>query len=449
MVKIWELTQGGAGAGAAAAMTWWSLDAPATGHALGMLALAADVRRDRARRADRRPDPSRCASCSKTRRAPATWRWRSATEMAVTETLELQDGLHAAARPRPRRGRSSTACCRGASRAAEIERIDALDGSDVRRARRGAGRRERARHDARELSRARPLHAARAVHDRARFQHNQLARLRRRSFEVLARPVRVRAPSSTCAARATDRRAASSANCSAPTALRVPQVDPEAVEQALVAAPVAAHAHRQVEVDLQPSSRSSSRRAAVPIALIMRPRGADQDPLLGLALHPDQRPHARQALARAFDLLDDHLDRVGTSWKVRRITASRISSASSSSRGWSEDVLRLEHERPLGHQRARGARPAPRTPVAGARRDREDLRRRPRARPPARSTASVAARDSRSTLFTAIVTGALALGERLRDEAVAGPDSLLAVEHQQRRVGSPRAPAARAWPSAR
>ncbi len=32
------------------------------------------------------------------------------------------------------------------------------------------------------------LQAARAVHDRARFQHNQLARLRRRQFEVIAVP---------------------------------------------------------------------------------------------------------------------------------------------------------------------------------------------------------------------------------------------------------------------
>ncbi len=30
--------------------------------------------------------------------------------------------------------------------------------------------------------------AARAVHDRARFQHNQLARLRRRSFDVVGIP---------------------------------------------------------------------------------------------------------------------------------------------------------------------------------------------------------------------------------------------------------------------
>jgi hypothetical protein len=32
------------------------------------------------------------------------------------------------------------------------------------------------------------VRTARAVHDRARFQHNQLARLRRRSFDVVGVP---------------------------------------------------------------------------------------------------------------------------------------------------------------------------------------------------------------------------------------------------------------------
>ena len=32
------------------------------------------------------------------------------------------------------------------------------------------------------------VHAARSVHDRARFQQNQLARLRRRSFDVVGVP---------------------------------------------------------------------------------------------------------------------------------------------------------------------------------------------------------------------------------------------------------------------
>ena len=61
MVKIWQLTQGRRGTrGRAGGYDLVILDAPATGHALGMLALAADLRRDRARRADRRADTRRC-----------------------------------------------------------------------------------------------------------------------------------------------------------------------------------------------------------------------------------------------------------------------------------------------------------------------------------------------------------------------------------------------------
>jgi hypothetical protein len=89
-----------------------------------------------------------------------------ATEMAVTEVLELQDGL--------RRGLDrglDTVLLNGLLparfTAAELERIARLDGSEI------------------ERSAAR---AARAVHDRARLQHNQLARLRRRRFEVLGVP---------------------------------------------------------------------------------------------------------------------------------------------------------------------------------------------------------------------------------------------------------------------
>ena len=51
---------------------------------------------------------------------------------------------------------------------------------------RGPGTRER-RSSERELRDA-ALHAARAVHDRARFQHNQVTRLRRRRFEVIPIP---------------------------------------------------------------------------------------------------------------------------------------------------------------------------------------------------------------------------------------------------------------------
>jgi hypothetical protein len=52
---------------------------------------------------------------------------------------------------------------------AELERIDELDGGS-----RGVV--------------AAAARVARTVHDRSRFQHNQVARLRRRSFEVLGVP---------------------------------------------------------------------------------------------------------------------------------------------------------------------------------------------------------------------------------------------------------------------
>jgi hypothetical protein len=86
--------------------------------------------------------------------------------MAVTETLELQDGL------REGLGRALDAVVLNGvlpSRftTGELEQIGRLNGSEIGRS---------------------AATAARAVHDRARFQHNQLARLRRRRFEVLGVP---------------------------------------------------------------------------------------------------------------------------------------------------------------------------------------------------------------------------------------------------------------------
>ena len=53
-----------------------------------------------------------------------------------------------------------------------------------------------------------------------------------------------------------------------------------------------------------PSSRSSSRRAAVPIDLTIAPAGADHDALLGFGLDPDERAHAGEVVALAHDLVD-------------------------------------------------------------------------------------------------------------------------------------------------
>jgi hypothetical protein len=63
--------------------------------------------------------------------------------------------------------------------AAEVERIAALDGH------KGRGRDAELRHAA--------THAAVAVHERGRVQQNQLARLRRRGFEVVPLPFMWRA----------------------------------------------------------------------------------------------------------------------------------------------------------------------------------------------------------------------------------------------------------------
>src|SRR3954454_18137712 len=83
-------------------------------------------------------------------------------------------------------------------------------------------------------------------------------------------------------------------------------LDPEAVEQPIVAAPAAADAHGQVEVHVRAE-----------LALELAPRGgadrldhpalrADQDPLLRLGLDPRERLHAREVVALVVDLL--HVD---------------------------------------------------------------------------------------------------------------------------------------------
>jgi hypothetical protein len=110
--------------------------------------------------------------------------------MAVTEALELQDGLQS------RLGRDLEALVVNALlprrfSAEEMRKIAALE--DVGDGHPAAGKhlREGApaspAEDLRAVS-ASAVRAARAIHDRARFQHNQLARLRRRSFDVVGIP---------------------------------------------------------------------------------------------------------------------------------------------------------------------------------------------------------------------------------------------------------------------
>jgi anion-transporting ArsA/GET3 family ATPase len=166
MVKIWELTQGERWRKRAAGYDLVVLDAPATGHALGMLhspqtfgaiARVGPIAGQAQRVRELLEDPTRSDYLAVAQ----------GTEMAISETLEVQDGL------RRQLGRElHTVLVNGVLprrfTGAELRRIDPLSGSDPLRASAAL--------------------AARAVHDRARFQHNQLARLRRRHFEVLGVP---------------------------------------------------------------------------------------------------------------------------------------------------------------------------------------------------------------------------------------------------------------------
>ena len=166
MVKVAQLTRA-SGRRGTRGYDLVVLDAPATGHALGMLSSP------RTFGSIARVGPI----AGQTRQLQELLQSEShsgylavalGTEMAVTEALELEDGLHA------RLGRRLDAVVVNALlprrfTPAEVDRIATL--AD------GAG----------EVTDA-AVRAAIAVHDRARFQHNQLARLRRRSFDVVGVP---------------------------------------------------------------------------------------------------------------------------------------------------------------------------------------------------------------------------------------------------------------------
>jgi anion-transporting ArsA/GET3 family ATPase len=188
MVKVWELTQTKRWQRRAQGYDLVVLDAPATGHALGMLrspqtfgaiARVGPVAAQAQRVRELLADDARSAYLAVA----------LGTDMAVTETLELQDGL------REQLGRDLAAVVVNGLlprrfSAPEMRRIAALDGASPPAAR--GGRRTGAAADA-QLRHA-AAHAAQAVHERAGFQHNQVARLRRRRFEVLAVPFQWRSP---------------------------------------------------------------------------------------------------------------------------------------------------------------------------------------------------------------------------------------------------------------
>ncbi|MEA2314463.1 MAG: hypothetical protein QOI03_1155 [Solirubrobacteraceae bacterium] len=193
MVKVWELTRGERWERRAAGYDLVVLDAPATGNALGMLASpqtfgaiakVGPIAKQAQRVRQLLEDPALSAYVAVA----------LPSDMAVTETLELQEGL------KDTLGRSLSAVVVNELlpqrfTAAELELIDGLgSGGERRSGNRGSGAPGGARAGGGRLTPAQTAvrrsaaRAARTVHERARFQHNQLARLRRRSFDVLSVP---------------------------------------------------------------------------------------------------------------------------------------------------------------------------------------------------------------------------------------------------------------------
>ena len=188
MVKIWELTQSERWRGRARAYDLVVLDAPATGHALGMLhsprtfgaiARVGPIAGQAQRVRDLLQDPARSSYLAVAQ----------GTEMAVTETLELQEGL------RRLLGRELHAVLVNGVlpqrfTGPELRRLAQVNASEAGSRGVGTGRSttEPGRGGAGDVVAQSALRAARAVHERARFQHGQLARLRRRRFEVIGIP---------------------------------------------------------------------------------------------------------------------------------------------------------------------------------------------------------------------------------------------------------------------
>ncbi len=162
MVKIWELTRADRWRRRAQRYDLVVLDAPATGHALGLLhsphtfgaiARVGPIFGQAERVRELLEDPAQTGYLAVTQ----------PTEMAVGETLDLQSGL-----------RSQLGCeCDGAIVNATLpSRFDGREMAQI------------ARLNARSAIKRSAALAARAVHERARIQHNQIARLRRHGLSV-------------------------------------------------------------------------------------------------------------------------------------------------------------------------------------------------------------------------------------------------------------------------
>jgi len=177
MVKIWRLADDGGRRGSSG-KDLVILDAPATGHALGLLrspqtfgaiARVGPVAKQTGQVQELLADPDRAAYLAVAH----------GSEMAVTETLELAADLESGV-GRELAGVVANALLPRRFSAAELGRVEELRAPD------GNGRGAGGAGETRLVEAA--VRAAREVHDRAAFQHAQVARLRRRGFEVVALP---------------------------------------------------------------------------------------------------------------------------------------------------------------------------------------------------------------------------------------------------------------------
>ena len=183
MVKIWQLTRGARDRRARHDLV--VVDAPATGHALGMLSspqtfgaiarvgpIAGQTQQVR----DMLADPARTAYVAVA----------LGTEMAVTEALEVQEGLGR------QLGRSLTAVIVNglmprrfsSAEMGQISKLGALAPPVPGTLSAGASN----GHAGAAAVRQAAARAARSIDSRSRTQHNQMARLRRRDFDVYGIP---------------------------------------------------------------------------------------------------------------------------------------------------------------------------------------------------------------------------------------------------------------------
>ncbi|HEY1451794.1 MAG TPA: ArsA-related P-loop ATPase [Solirubrobacteraceae bacterium] len=183
MVKIWELTQRKHTRGRRRRYDLVLLDAPATGHALGML----DSPRTFGAIARVGPIAAQAERLRQLLEDPARSDYLAVahgSELAVTETLELQQRLT------EQMGRSLRSVFVNSVLPQrfspdELDRLSAIGRRDTSPAHSSAS--DQGSKRSAPLIRS-ATSAAQAVSDRARSQQNQIARLRRRGFDVTGVP---------------------------------------------------------------------------------------------------------------------------------------------------------------------------------------------------------------------------------------------------------------------